>query len=251
MRALAAKLKPATGFSPFFHLGLTSLLPVIIYVFARLGSDYLQLAFPLILLSKWRMFAVRPRYWLANLRANAVDIMVGFSLVVFMGNTTAANWQLIWAIAYGLWLIVIKPGSNVFMVTVQALLGQVLALMALFIAWSDAPLAALVVSAWAVCYLSARHFFSSFDEPYSSLFAHTWGYFAGALVWVLGHWLLFYASIAQPTLLLNVIGLGLGTMYYLNETDKLSVLLRRQFIFIMTAVIVIVLVFSDWGDQTI
>jgi len=34
-------------------------------------------AFALVLLSKWRVFAVRPRYWFANLQANMVDVIVG------------------------------------------------------------------------------------------------------------------------------------------------------------------------------
>jgi hypothetical protein len=48
-----------------------------------------------------------------------------------------------------------------------------------------------------------------------------------------------------------VLGFGLAAMYYLGERDKLSNLLRRQFVFIMIAIIVVVLVFSDWGDKAI
>ncbi len=78
-----------------------------------------------------------------------------------------------------------------------------------------------------------------------------WGYSAAALVWLLGHWLLFYGFLAQPVLLLTVIGLGSASLYYLEETDRLSILLRRQVVFIMLAVIVVVLIFSDWGDKVV
>jgi hypothetical protein len=249
MRALPSKLKPASGFSYYFHLGLTSLLPVLVYVFVRI--DFAQLALMIILLSKWRMLAVRPRYWAANLRYNAVDIMVGVSLLGFMAQTDSNMWQVIWAVAYGVWLLFIKRGSSVFMVSLQALLGQTLALMALFLTWVDAPLAGLVLAVWAITYLSARHFFGSFDERFSVLFSHLWGYFSASLTWVLGHWLLFYGAMAQPTLLISVLGFGLAAMYYLGERDKLSHLLRRQFVFIMVAIVVVVLVFSDWGDKAI
>jgi hypothetical protein len=40
-------------------------------------------------------------------------------------------------------------------------------------------------------------------------------------------------------------------MYYLDEKDRLTSLVKRQIMFIMFAVVVVVLVFSDWGDKTI
>jgi hypothetical protein len=43
----------------------------------------------------------------------------------------------------------------------------------------------------------------------------------------------------------------LGGMYYLQKTDRMTTLLRRQLIFIMVAVVVIMLTFSQWGDKTI
>lgn len=213
----------------------------------------MQVGIILILLSKWRVLAVRPRFWPAYLRQNAVDIMVGVSLFIFMASTFSAAWQLVWAGAYAAWLLFIKPGSSVFKVSLQAVLAQFVALMALFIEFGVAPLVFLVVAAWAICYLSARHFFSSFDEPYNSLFSHTWGYFAAALTWLLSHWLLFYGNgyLAQPTLLLTVLGFGLGGLYYLNETDRLSKLMQRQVLFVIVAIVVIVLLQSDWSDKVV
>ncbi len=250
MRALPGKLTPAKGFSGYFHFGLTSFLPVILFVLVQINLS--TIAFLVIVLSKWRMFVVKPRFWLANLRANAIDIIVGVSFLIFMTVSRQNDlWCLIWALVYAAWLLFIKPGSGTLLVSIQAFVGQVLGLTALYLGWTIAPLYGLVIATWAICYLSARHFYSSFDEPHSSLYSSLWGYFAGALAWILGHWLLFYGFIAQPTLLLGVISFGLAAIYYLDENDKLSDLLRRQFIFIMLAVIVVVLVFSNWGDKTI
>lgn len=249
MPALPTRLKPATGFSHFIHIGLTILLPVLVYIMIRMG--FVQLALSLVIISKWRMFAVRPRYWPANIRANAVDIIVGISFVLFMARTDVASWQLFWAVLYGIWLVFIKPNSSALFVAIQAAIGQTLGLVALFLSLGELSLVYLVIGAWAICYLAARHFLTAFDEPHSSLYAHVWGYFAAALVWVLGHWLLFYSFLAQPALLLSVIGFGCATLYYLDETDRLSLFLRRQFVFIMVAVIVVVLVFSDWGDKAV
>ncbi len=249
MRALTKKLKPAQGFSHYFHLGLTTFLPAIIFVLIRMGFS--EIAILLILLSKWRMFVVRPRYWVANIAANAVDIIVGLSVIIFMDHTTSAITQLIWAASYGIWLVFIKPGSNTFMVSLQALISQALGLVALYVAWLEAPMLGVVFFTWIITYLCARHFFTNFEDQYTPLYAQGWGYFGAAITWILSHWLLFYGPIPQPALLLTVIGSSLGGMFYLSETERLTPLLRKQFMFIMFAVVLVVIVLSDWGDKTV
>lgn len=247
--SMAGKIKPTKGYAHAFHVFLSALMPALVYIFVRI--NFAQLAILIILITKWRMFAVRPRFWPAIIRANAVDIIVGLSTVVFMTHSNAASMQLLWAVLYMVWQIWIKPGRCTFAVASQALIGQTYGLMALFIAWPSSSLLVLIIGTWAACYLAARHFLTSFEEQYISLYSHTWGYFAAAIAWLGGHWLLFYGVIAQPTLLLTVLGFGLAGLYYLQETDRLSVLLRRQIVFIMIAVVVVVMVFSDWGDKTL
>jgi len=246
---LMGKIKPASGFAHILHQGLVILLPIMVFVFVRV--NFVQLAIIIIVLSKWRMIAVRPRYWPANIRANAIDLIVGLSFLVFMIQSGSMAWQLVWTIAYGVWLLVIKPTSAVLMVSLQAGIGQLLGLMALFLTWPSAPLSGLVLGSGGICYLAARHYFDSFDEPYNKFLSYLWGYFGAALVWVLGHWLLFYGVIAQPTLLLLVLGYGLGALYYLDHRDRLSLLLKREFIFIMVAIVVVVLAFSHWGNKIV
>lgn len=253
MRALASKLhtkvKPAQGFSHYFHIGLTTFLPAIIFVLVRI--DFVQLALLVIVLSKWRMFVVKPRYWLTNIIANAVDIIVGVSVLVFMDHTSSMAMQLLWALAYSVWLVFIKPGTSTFMVSLQACISQAVGMVGLYVAWVEAPTAGIVIMTWLISYMSARHFFTSFEDEYATFYAHTWAYFSAALVWVLGHWLLFYGVIPQPALLLSVLGFSLAGIYYLDETERLTHLVKRQIMFIMFAVVVVVLVFSDWGDKTI
>jgi hypothetical protein len=249
MQSVANKLRPKSGFSYILHIGLNALLPLMVFILVRAGFS--EIALLLILLSKWRMFAVRYRYWLANIRANGVDMLVSLSLLIFMINTNSEVWQLLWVLVYILWLVVLKPGSNVLSVSIQALVGQFLGLMAVFVWLSGAPLYQLIIAGWVVCYLSARHFFTVFDESFTSLYAHTWGYFAAALIWVLGHWLLFYGVFAQPTVLLTVLGFGFASLYYLKQNDRLDTLLRKQILLVMLAIIVVVLVFSDWSSKIV
>lgn len=249
MRPLIAKIKPASGFSKVVYIVFNVLLPLV--VFALVRTNFVPLALAIILLSKWRMLAVRPRFWLANIRANAVDIIVGISLLIFMVHSDSQMFQFFWTAVYVGWLTLLKPASSALMVSVQALVGLVCGLMALFIGWGDGPLYGLVFLAGLICYLSAHHFFDSFDEPYAKLLSYIWGYFAAALVWVLGHWLLYYGIVAQPVLILVSLGFGMGTLYYLDHHDRLSDMLKKQFIFIMLAIVAIVIVFSDWGNKIV
>lgn len=249
MRPLLRKIKPRSGFAYLLHLALVLVLPLAVYILVRL--NFVQLAVAVVVLAKWRMFAVRPRFWMANVRANAVDLMVSLSLVLFMANSATGIEQLFWAIVYALWLMVIKPRSTMLGVTTQAFIAQLFALVALYQAWGDGPVAGLTLLTGLFCYLAARHFFDIFDEPYARLLSLLWGYFGAALAWVLSHWLLFYNFLAQPTLLLSALGYGLAAMYYLDHKDKLTSGLKNQFIFIMVALVAIVLLFSDWGNKVI
>lgn len=244
-----AKLKPASGMAHVFHVALNVLLPILVFIMVRL--DLIGIAVALIVLSKWRMFAVKPRHWPANIRANAIDIIVGLSFLVFMTQTDSQVTQLVWTALYAAWLTFLKPQTSSLAVSIQAVVGQAVGLSALFLTFGDDSLALLVLGGWAIGYSSARHFLTSFDEPYTRFISYIWGYFSAALIWLLSHWLLFYGVISQPTLLLSVIGFGLASLYYLEKTDRLSVLLRRQIIFIVLAIIIIVLAFSDWGDKAI
>jgi len=197
------------------------------------------------------MFAVRPRFWASNIRANAVDLMVGISIVLFMTNTDSFAVQLIWAVLYAAWLLFVKPASGTMAIAIQAGLGQLAALSALYVMWADGPIYAVTLLSGVFCFLAARHFLDTFDEPYARMLAYTWGYFGAALAWLLSHWLLFYHGLAQPTLLLCTLGYGLAVLYYLDHNDRLSKGLQRQFLIVMIAIVLVVLAFSDWGDKVV
>jgi NAD/NADP transhydrogenase beta subunit len=153
MKPLIAKIKPASGFSRVVYVVFNVLLPLV--VFALVRTDFVQLALAIILLSKWRMFAVRPRFWPANIRANAVDIIVGVSLLLFMVHTDSQLVQLLLTALYIGWLVVLKPSSTPMMVSLQALVSMLFGLMAIFVGWGDGPLYGLVLATGLVCYLAA------------------------------------------------------------------------------------------------
>ena len=249
MRLLLNKLKPAAGFGTILHVLLLVVLPLSVFVFVRLG--FTQLALSVVVLAKWRMFAVRPRFWAANVRSGAVDLMVGLSIALFMSHTTSVSMQLIWATMYAVWLIYIKPGNSIVTVSAQAFIGQFFALTAIYLIWPLAPVYLLTFVTGLTCYLAARHFFDSFDEPHARMLSYYWGYFGAVLAWILSHWLLYYRTMAQPTLFLSALGYGLAALYYLDHYDRLHKSVRRQFLFIVIAIILVVLAFSDWGDKVV
>ncbi len=241
MRPLIAKIKPANGFSRLAHVSFNIVLALLVFTLVRI--DFVQLALALILLSKWRMFVVRPRFWPANIRANSIDIIVSVSLLMFMVHGGGNQWlQLGWTLAYAVWLVAIKPASATIMVAAQALLGLLAGLTALFIGWGGGALYWLVAASAIICYMAARHFFDSFAEPYARLLSYLWAYFGGALVWVLSHWLLFYGFMAQPTLLLVALGYALAALYYLDHYGRLTKMVRLEIVLTTVAIVASVVV---------
>jgi hypothetical protein len=59
-----------------------ALAVAVVIVIRYTGS--IGFAIGLVVLSKWRVFAVRPRFWWANLRSNLVDFIVSISFVLHL-----------------------------------------------------------------------------------------------------------------------------------------------------------------------
>ncbi len=239
----------SSAYATTLHIALVGALPLLAFILVRL--EFAWVAIVLIFLGKWRMFAVKMRHWPANFRTNAVDIFTGIAFVIFMIVSDTQALQLLFAGLYALWLLVIKPQSTAIWIGIQAMIAQSLALMALYVYWSEASTLSLMFMTWVISYLCARHFLSAFDEAMSKVTAYSWAFFAASIGWLSGHWLIFYGPIAQPAILLGVLGYGLASIYFLEHTGKLSKNVRRQFIAIMAAVVLFLIIFSDWSDKTV
>lgn len=159
-----------------------------------LAVDSPYAALGLVLLSKWRVFAVRPRYWFANLQANLVDIIVGVSVVALLFVASdALVAQIILTLLYAGWLLAIKPRSNRFMVSVQAgvmVFIGVTALMTVAYGWSSSI---TVLGMWLIGYSAARHVLLSYDEAHTSFYSLVWGLVIAELGWLTYHWSFAYA----------------------------------------------------------
>ncbi len=169
-------IKPASGYGTAFHFIFVFVLPLLLFTLVRL--DFVIIAYVVLLLSKWRMFAIRMRHWVAIIRANAVDLMFGASMVAFMSLAQTQAYQLMWTVVYILWLLFIKPRSTTLFVGLQALIAQAVALSAVFLTWAEYNTSLLVLATAVIAYLSARHFMAAYDESMSRTTAYTWSFFA-------------------------------------------------------------------------
>lgn len=150
-------------------------------------------AFALVLLSKWRVLAVRPRYWFANVQANLVDIIVGISVVVLLyAASHALVAQIGLTILYIGWLLYIKPRSKRTFIAVQAGTALFLGVTALMTASYDWIASVVVLAMWLIGYSTARHVLGSYDEAHISFYSLVWGLVMAEIGWLAYHWSFAY-----------------------------------------------------------
>jgi hypothetical protein len=160
------------------------------------GTPWLAIA--LVLLSKWRVLAVRPRFWLAHIETNTVDLLTSVGLVLLMylagqsGSRAALAVQIVLAVLYALWLLVLKPRGKRVYVVLQAAVAIVVATMALAslsYSWSSSI---VVIVMWVIGYASARHVLSAYSEPNVRLLSLIWGFVFAEIGWLCFHWMIAY-----------------------------------------------------------
>lgn len=179
-------------------------------------------AFGLVLLSKWRVFAVRPQFWFANIQANLVSMIVSLSYVVFLYVTISANigdsqtliLQSLLVILDICWLLFLKPQSKRKYIAAQAgiaLFFGITAIYAMAYSWIASP---VVLLAWLVGYATARHILSSYDEEdHIALLSLAWGLTIAEIGWLAFHWTIAYrlpiiSSVLIPQVSMIVLCLG-------------------------------------------
>lgn len=170
----------------FFTRYTKSLVPGIIIVF----------------LSHWRVFAVRARFWVANVKANALSYVVSFSYVIFLFvvNPGQADsdvlpsliTQIVLAVLFMAWIIFLKPKSKKGFVLAQsgvALFAGITALYTVSYGWIATP---VVLFVWLVSYISAKHILSTYDEGHDILLSLAFGLVMAEIGWLAHHWVVAY-----------------------------------------------------------
>ncbi len=172
----------------FLNIGLAVALLVIVLI-----GQSPWLAIGVMLLSKWRALAVRPRFWFANLIANMVDIIVGVSTVVLLYGASGALWlQLALTVLYIVWLLFIKPRSRRSMVALQAgtaIFSGITAVSMISFGWD---VAFFVLCMWVIGFVSVRHVLGSYDEPLATIYSLAGGALFAEYGWIGFHWMVAY-----------------------------------------------------------
>lgn len=245
--------RPGFDLGDVLHIGVNVLFALVIYAMVAHWS-LLPLAIVLVLLSKWRVLAVQPRFWLPNIKANLVDIIVGISTIGLISQASYSWLALLWTALYVGWLLLLKPQTQDFWVGMQAFWAQLIGLLTLFSVQRLVELPTIVcLLAWVIAWSCARHFFSNYEEAHYRLLSLIWAFLVTQLVWICLHWLQYYkvfnTEIAAVVLILSVISASAGTLYHGYKKEKLhrgSVLENSLF---ALALIGLILATSPWTPR--
>lgn len=184
--------KKKTLFSEFIYVILNIALAVgVLVVVWVVESPWAALV--LVLLSKWRVLGVRPRYWFANIQANLVDIIVNISVVILLYAASGAVLaQCILTALYIVWLLFIKPRSKRIFIALQAGTALFLGITSLALVAYDWNVFFFVLAMWLIGYSTARHVLASYDEAHLSFYSLIWGFVMAEFGWLMYHWTFAY-----------------------------------------------------------
>ncbi|CAN5415652.1 hypothetical protein BH10PAT4_BH10PAT4_4550 [soil metagenome] len=179
------------------------------------------LAIGLVILSKWRVLAVRPRYWFANVQANLVDFIVSLSVVAFLYSTEvgtiATSYKpyilIALTVLYIGWLLFLKPRSKRGYVVAQAGVALFVGTAALFTLSYALPASIVVLVMWLIGYTTGRHILSSYEETHILFLSLLWGVVLAEIGWIAYHWTVGYvplgiSNVLFPRVALSVFCIG-------------------------------------------
>jgi hypothetical protein len=240
------------------YIGINAVLPIVLLLLVQNFSSAWP-ALALVLLSKWRVLALRPRFWWVNIKANLVDFLVGISYVglLYISSLGSGNLpaMLVLAVLYGVWLLYVKPRSNHSSVMVQAGTAQFLALTVLFSLSTIVNELVVILGCFAIGYIAARHVVANYEEDQSEFISYAWGLVVSQLGWLLYRWTNVYDlqlpfKIPQIALLVLAISMAAGRLYAAAKAHRLTMSLVRSTAIFSAVLIAFILIFARW-DVTI
>lgn len=176
------------------------------------------LAIALVLLSKWRMFLVRPRYWRTNIQSNLVDVIVGVSIVTLMYLPDIQLFtQIALALQYAVWLVIIKPLSKRWHMMMQAFIAAAYGVTALYSVSYEWPVALVVIGMFIIGYSTARHFLFSFEEQQIVFLSAAWGLILAEIGWLAYYWTFAYSIPFTDVLKIPQVTVIVIAMFFLAE----------------------------------
>ncbi len=179
--------------STMVHVFLNLLLGVgAVLITVLSGSPVLGLI--LVLLSKWRVFAVRSRFILLNIKSNLVDIIVGFSVVLltYYAGSSFLPVDFVLMLVYSIWLLAIKPLSSENATLIQSLTAVFLGISAATIMSANLDSIVITLLAFLVGYAGSRHVLSQTSDNNFTLSTLVCGLVFAEVAWLCHSWSIIY-----------------------------------------------------------
>ena len=202
--------------SSFIHILLNIILAVATTALVVISSSYV-FGIALVLLSKWRVIAVRPRYWWANIKSNLVDLIVGINIamLIFMAGTDNINvWHVLLTIIYAVWLVAIKPRSEPVMTEVQALFAIFFGTFATALWPAQTNPIFCCLNCFVIGYGASRHVLIQGDDHDYNLTTFICGLMIAELGWIFFHWAIIYQLGPDTTLALPQLPIVASILFF-------------------------------------
>lgn len=216
------------------------------------GQPYL--AYLLVILSKWRVFAVRPRFWVANMRTNLLDTIVGLSVVTLLWQNMAnITYQIVMTFLFIAWLVFLKPRSKRFWVIFQGGVAQFIATMALFSVAHTFSVLVVTALGGLIGFVAARHIINAFsDEHEDVVMSISWGIVIAEISWLTYYWTIAYTPLKIPqvsiiTTLLGYMALVVyNYLYHRKDSKDIWRDLSMPILFSLAGILILLLFFNTF-----
>ena len=241
---------------------ISSVLHVLLNILLGVGSIAITVisgswivGLALVLISKWRIFAVRPRFWLTNIKSSLVDLIVGasFVLITYCSGTEWLLVHILLALGYCLWLIVIKPLSSDTATEVQSIFAMFIGSTAVSLLFASSNSALMTISCFAIGFACARHILVQTDDNDFGLVTLACGLVSAEIAWLCNGWLIVYTfgttgiAIPQISIVLTAFSFLVGRIIASARAHEGKISFSEIFtpaIFSVLVVLVVVIWFS-------
>lgn len=238
--------------STILHAVLNILLGVGSVLLTTITGSFI-LGFLLVIVSKWRIFAVRPRYWLLNIKSSLVDLIAGFSfvLIAYCSGTALRPVHFVVAALYTLWLIILKPRSSDRANIAQSIIAMFFGTTAAVLLSATYDSSILVLATLFIGWATTRHVLVQSDDNNFGLVTFVCGLICAEIAWIFHSWLIVYSFgdtgivIPQISIILTVFAFIFAHIY--QSLIKNDGQLKKDEVFIPTAFsVLIILVIVVW-----
>lgn len=166
----------------------------------------------LVLVSKWRVFAVRSRYIWINIKSNLVDLIVGLSVVLlaYFAGSTLLPVHIILMAVYVIWLLFIKPMSSEGANLAQSLIAVFLGISASTIMTANLDATVAILLAFLIGYAASRHVLVQTESEDFMLTTMASGLVFAEIAWLCHSWAIVYSfgetgiKIPQAAIILTI-----------------------------------------------